>query len=194
MAITQASALARVKEKLDIASGITIFDTIITDCLQDSMPRLGNFFQYDMPEDTTVTLATSADSFNLPNVASVLQKMFIRTNTNEVWRNFDYWNQHGSKIYLYDSIPSLYYVMLLARRSFVWLDSDLALMPVEAEAPLYMFACSEFATVIAGNKRKFNIYQQTNGARSLDEMTKLAEWYDQRATRMCEDAISSEGR
>lgn len=191
--MTIATARTRLKDRLDIASAVTTFDTLLDGCLEDAMPRLAPFFVYDMPEDTSVTLLTDADSFTLPSTVSTLHKMYVRTNVNDNWREFDAWTQHGSKIYLYEGIGTTTYVKVLARRPYTFIDGDLALMPPTANVPLLMFAAAEFAVTLVGNKRKFNIYQQSNGARSLDEMRQLAEWYEGRAVRLAEDAISGEG-
>lgn len=192
--MTTLTARARVKEKLDIASTITLFDSIIDNCLTDAMPRLAPFFVYDVPADTSLTLASNDDSFTVPGTNATVQKIYVRTSPNNVWANLDFWGQHGNKVYLYERICTTTYVKLLARRAFTFTDADLALMSPAAEAPLYMFACAEFATILVGNKRKFNIYQQTNGARSVQEMRELSEWYDNRAVRLAEDAISADGQ
>ena len=190
-----ASAQTKVKNKLDINDAT--FDADILENLEQVVPRLAPYLQYQLPEDTSVTLASGDDSFNLPVTGSSLDRLYFRTSSTEVWREVDLWRQHRSKVYLNENVNTVTYVKVIASRPFVYSDADLALLAADYPAamlPLYLYACAEFATMIVGNKRKFNIYQQMNGARSLSEMQDLVTFYENRAVAILENELSAEGR
>lgn len=189
------TARTRIKTKLDIST--TDFDSMLLECIEQAVPRLSPYVQYLMPEDTTVSLATDDDSFTLPNSTSSLDKLYARTSTSEKWQEVDLWRQHRSKVYIYIPITTTTYLKILAKRPFVYSDADLALLATDypsAMLPLYLFAMAEFTTMIVGNKRKFNIYQQMNGVRTLDEMQQLVKFYENRALEILENDISAEGQ
>lgn len=189
------TARGKIKTKLDIAD--TTFDTMLLECIEQAVPRLAPFVQYQLAEDTSVTLAVDDDSFNLPVSTSKLERLYFRTGVNEVWREVDLWRQHRNKIYINESVTYATSVKIIAHRPYTYTDADLALLATDHPAamlPLYLFAMAEFATMIVGNKRKFNIYQQSNGVRTLDEMKDLVTFYENRAVAILENELSAEGQ
>lgn len=191
------AARDKVKGKLDIDSSNTDFDTIITDALEEAVRRLAPWVQYKIAEDTSVTLAAGDDSFTMPVSGSTLLRLYMRSTTVDEWQEYDLWRTHRDTVYLLNRIETAKTVKILASRPYGYTDADFALLETDypqAMLPLYLFAMSEFATNLVGNKRKFNIYQQANGSRSLSEMQELSDWYDQRAIRILEDEVSAEGQ
>lgn len=191
------TARSKIKTKLDIATANTDFDSMLLECIEQAVPRLAPYVQYQLAEDTSVSLAADDDSFDLPVSTSSLERLYSRVSDNEVWREIDLWRQHRNKIYLSERPSSAASLKIIAHRPFAYTDADLALLAVDYPAamlPLYLFAMAEFATYIVGNKRKFNIYQQMNGVRTLDEMKDLANFYENRAVRILEDELSAEGQ
>lgn len=189
------AARTKIKTKLDISD--TTFDSMLLECIEQALPRLAPYVQYHLAEDTTVTLAVDDDKFTLPVSTSQLDKLFVRTSTNEVWREVNLWRQQRAVVYLNEKASTTTYVKILAHRPYLYTDADLALLASDYPAamlPLYLYAMAEFATMLVGNKRKFNIYQQSNGSRTLDEMRQLVEWYENRAERILENEISAEGQ
>lgn len=195
MALTKDNVRDSVKVKLDIPD--STFDTNVAACVEQATMRLAPFIQYQIPEDTSVTLASGDEKFTLPVAGSKLQKMFVRSSTTDTWQLVDQWQQFGDVVYVNTSFGQSMTVKVLATRRYTYSDADFTLLQTNAPAallPLYLFAMTEFATYITGNKRKFNIYQQMNGARSLSEMQDLATFYENRALRILEDDISAEGQ
>lgn len=194
MADERATARTKAKTKLDISD--TTFDTILDDCLEQAVFRIAPYIKYRLAEDTSVTLAADADKFTLPVSGSELQLLYSRVNTTDFWSKIDLWRQNRDVIYITDVSSSARTLKVLATRSYGFTDADFAQLATDCPAamlPLYLFAMSEFATYLVGNKRKFNIYQQANGSRTLDEMKDLATFYEDRAIRILEDEISAEG-
>lgn len=191
------TARGKIKTKLDILSAVTDFDSIINDCLEQAIPRLKPFFQYKIAEDTSVSILTGVSQLTLPTSGSSLEKLFSRTNTTDPYSDVDVYRQWRDIIYLDQAVGTTTYFKIHATRPFGYTDADLALLATDypdAMLPLYLLACAEFATVLVGNKRKFNVYQQMNGVRTLSEMQDLTEHYENRAMRMMEDALSAEGQ
>lgn len=189
------TARGKIKTKLDIPD--TTFDTMLLDCIEQAVPRLAPFVQYHLPEDVSVSMASGDDSFTVPVATSAVQRVYGRVGTTEVWREIDLWRQVRNKLYIQENINTATSIKVFAHRPFTYTDADLALLATDYPAamlPLYLFAMAEFATYIVGNKRKFNIYQQSNGVRTLDEMKDLATFYENRAVRILEDELSAEGQ
>lgn len=186
-----------VKDKLDIDSSDTTFDTLLTACVQEAIPRVYPYVQDKLAEDTSVTLAVDDDSFTLPVAGSQLEKMYWRENTTDVWEEVDGWTQWNDTIYLEEAVTTTKSVKVLAKGNYAVTDAGLALLQADYPAvmlPIYYFAMAQFAIRLVGNKRKFNIYQQMNGTRTLSEMQELHDFYDLNAKQILEDEISAEGR
>lgn len=189
------TARTRIKTKLDIPD--TTFDSMLLECIEQAVPRLAPWLQYQMAADESLTILTGVDKFTLPNSTSTLQRLYARTTEAEVWREVDLWRQQRAIVYINEPIGTTTSLKILASRPFVYSDGDLALLATDYPAamlPLYLFAMAEFATMIVGNKRKFNIYQQSNGTRTLDEMQALVRFYEDRAITILENEISAEGQ
>jgi hypothetical protein len=188
-------ARTKVKTKLDIT--VTTFDSMLLECLEQAIPRLAPFIQLPLAEDVTTVLTADTDKFTLPVAGSHVKRLYKQISTTDPWVEIDIWRQHGDVIYLNDAITTTTTVKILAHRPYKYTDADFALLATNSPAsmlPLYLFAMAEFATYIVGNKRKFNIYQQMNGVRTLAEMQELAQWYENKAIRILEDEISAEGQ
>lgn len=191
------SARDKVKEKLDIDSSDTTFNTMITEALHRAVFRLKPFVQYSIPVDTTVILSSSDSSLTLPVSGSRLQRLEKKISTDDYYQKVDGWRQDRDIVYLSETVSDSTTMRIFATRAYSNTDADFALLATdcpEAMLPLYLFAMAEFATYLVGMKRKFNIYQQMNGARTLAEMRELAEFYESRAVRILEDEISAEGQ
>lgn len=193
LTLTTTTARNRVKSKLDIAAANTSFDTLVDEAIEDALPRLAPWFSYEMPEDTSITLSTGDDKFTVPTGNPTIQKVYVRTSDNNPWQELEYWVQHGSVVYLNENIGTATDVKLLATRTLAYNNTDLGLLPAAAWAVLWSFACAEFYVSLVGNKRKFNLYQEGNGVRSVAEMRELVEWHEARAAKLAEDAVSADG-
>lgn len=189
------TARGKIKTKLDIND--TTFDTMLLDCIEQAIPRLAPYVKYSLAEDTSVTLAAGADSFTMPNATSQLDRLYYRSNSTDVWRELDLWRQNRSTVYISEAFSSAVTLKVIAKRPYVNTDADVALLMVDSPAamlPLYLYSMCEFATMVVGNKRKFSIYQQMNGVRTVAEMQDLANWYETRAERILENELSAEGQ
>lgn len=186
-----------VKTKLDIASSDTTFDTLLTDAVEEAIPRVYPYVQDKLAEDTSVTLATGNDSFTLPVSGSTVHRLYWRSSSSDPWQEIEAWEQWNDTVYLEESVTQSMSIKILAKGNYAVTDAGLASLQADYPAvmlPIYYFAMAQFAIRLIGNKRKFNIYQQMNGTRTLSEMQELHDFYDLNARQILEDEISAEGR
>lgn len=186
-----------VKSKLDIATSDTTFDDILTEAVEEAIPRVYPYVQNHLAEDTTVTLVIGDDKFTVPSYGSTVENVYWRDSSSDSWEELESWRQWDQVIYLEEVVTSPKEVKVLAKANYPVTDSGLAVLQSQYPAvmlPIYYFAMAQFAIRLVGNKRKFNIYQQMNGNRTLSEMQELHDFYDNNAKQILEDEISAEGR
>ena len=186
-----------VKQKLDIASADTTFDDLLTDAVEEAIPRVYPYIQNKLAEDTSVTLSSGDDSFTLANSGSVAENIYWRSSATAAWEEVEAWRQWNDVIYLEEAVTQTMYVKVLAKDNYAVTDVGLAELQADYPAamlPIYYFAMAQFVIRLIGNKRKFNIYQQMNGTRTLSEMQELHDFYDVNARQILEDEISAEGQ
>lgn len=189
------TARSKVKTKLDIND--TTFDAMLFECIEQAIPRLAPFVQLPLAADDTISLNTGDTEFDLPTSGSYLKRLYKRTASTYPWEELDMWRQHANTIYLVEGVGTTTQIRVIAHRNYGYTDADFALLAANVPAamlPLYLFAMAEFYQMVVGNKRKFNIYQQMNGVRTVAEMQELVEIMENRAIRILEDEISAEGR
>lgn len=181
-----------VKGKFQIPSANTDFDGDIDDCVEVSVSTLEPFVRRNYPADTSVTVASSSDSFTVPESGTTVYKLQVRASgTTDNWLTVKDFFQIGDEVYLQDE-----YGTAIDCRIFAQGEYDLSTIdniPSRFDGALIDYACAEFASVLAGQKTKYNIYQQVNGARSVDSMADLAQFYEARAERRAEKVQDLEG-
>lgn len=186
-----------VKSKLDIASADTTFDALLTEAVEEAIPRVYPYVQNLLAEDTTVNLAVGDDKFTVPSFNSTVENIYWRSTSTSAWEELDAWRQWDQIVYLEEAVTTAMQIKVLAKANYPVTDAGLALLQSQYPAvmlPIYYFAMAQFAIRLVGNKRKFNIYQQMNGNRTLSEMQELHDFYDLNAKQILEDEISAEGR
>lgn len=186
--MTPTQARDKVKVKFDIPAATTTLDASIDEAVKTALTLLSPFVNNPLTVNTSVSLAQTATSFTLPVAGSTLKRLHLAfSNGHQVlWTD---WTQHNDTILLTENLPGAAVVSIYA-------EGDLASGATVSErfAPAYIdYACSEFATTLAGSKSKYNIYAQTTGARGVDNMLDLAEFYEQRAERRITRVADSEG-
>jgi len=186
----------KVKQRLDIASTDIDFDEIVEDCIVDAIRRLSPFAQCDLAPDESITVSAGADSFTIA-APTMVTDLFEKPEGADTWRRVDLWKQYMTQVILFETTAYARNFKVLAHRPYEATDGDITI--IESTHPslflaIYLFAQAEFANHIIGNKRKFNMYQQSNGTRTLSEMQELVEHYERRAIRLLEDDLSAEGQ
>ena len=178
--MTTADAVARVKRKFGIAQADTSLDTDITDAVSTGIDCLAPYLEQPLTEDNSVTLAANASSFTNPVAGSEIRKIYFQpTSSSYNWLLITEWSIVNDVIYIYDSFTVDGSIKILATGEYD--DTETSTIPRDFTVPLIDFACSEFASYLAGDKSKFNIYSQVTGVAGVSEMISLSEYYENRA-------------
>ena len=143
---------------------------------------------YPLKVDSTVSLASTDTEFSLPVAGSTVKRLHMTLSDGHEFGWTD-WTQHGDKILITDNLPGAVTVKLYADGDYTIADT----IPARYTPALIDWSCSEFATTLAGSKSKYNVYAQTTGARGVDNMLDLAEFYEQRAERRIIRVADGEG-
>lgn len=185
--MTPTQAREKVKTKFDIPTATTSLDAAIDEAVETALVMLTPFIHSPLTVDTSVSLASTDTEFDLPISGSTLKRLHV-TYTGGHQVLWTAWTQHGDTILLTE-LPGAVDVTLYADAAL----SAGATVP-ERFTPAYVdYACSEFATTLAGSKSKYNVYAQATGARGVDNMLDLAEFYEQRAERRVARVADAEG-
>lgn len=189
--MTAVEVRSAVKNKYQIPSANTDFDDEIDECVEYAVSSLEPYVQKVYPEDTTVTVASSTDNFTLPTAGTTVHRLQIRPVGSTVWLNTKDYTQVGDVVYLQEAFSGTIEVRLFVQGEYALTDIDD--IPTRFQTALVSFSCAEFATVLAGQKTKYNLYQQVNGARSVSSMADLAQFYEARGERSAERVADPEG-
>ena len=160
-----------VKRKYRIT--VSTLDTDIQKCVEDAVPLLAPYVK-KTAVDTSLTATSETESLTIPTSGADLRKLMIDGHT------FDSYFKDGDIVYLTD-YPPAGAVKLFLRVPYE--VADIEDIPFTYQTAMIELSCAQFATLLAGSKSAYNIYSQANGARSVDNMLDLAEWYEDRAER-----------
>jgi hypothetical protein len=199
MSMTQATALVSVKNRLDLSSDTT-FDTVLADYILAAVKRLYPRAGAQIaPQTVSISPDTYGEAFVDLQSASLTTKLdgvrLVEIAGSGAWAPNDSRYQHGTQLRLRDLPSWATQAKLYGLNRFV-LDASVAAnttVPEELEHAVIWYAMSEFYENLTGNKRKYNIYMQTNGARGVDNMRDEAIYYEQRADQYIEEQRTGGG-
>lgn len=182
--------VAAVKSKFRIT--ISDLDTDVTDCVQTSLDLLTPSLKSTII-DESVTLTSSDSSIDISDLTSLddyteqtieqfvdLVSVFIKDSSSDDWQHFTDYSRSGNMIYLRRYLNASVRLVLRAPITDI---ANVASLPAPYSRVLIDLACAEFCTLLAGDKSCYNIYAQTNGARAVDNMLDLSDFYTNRAER-----------
>lgn len=189
--MTSASALASVKNRLDIPSSDTTFDTQINDYVTQAVNRL---FPRTGQETAPQTVSVTVDQFGealidlstLPTPVSDV-RLVEYVGTGAV-APADSKYVHGTQLRLRD-LPS----WTAQAKIYGLVPFTITTVSPQLELAVIWFAMSEFYENLGGNKRKFNIYMQTNGVSAMGEMRQEAQFYENKADMFLDEQATMYG-
>ncbi|CAB4155632.1 hypothetical protein UFOVP667_14 [uncultured Caudovirales phage] len=179
MALTTVSARYSVKKRLDIAAGVLVFDDAIDEFVLSGVKRLYPIAQRELPVQTSSVVAdnygeATVDLSALATPVKAARK--VEYSDGYGFANSDDNYHHGVTLYV-RNLPSGTVTLRIYGVTNFALDT----VSEELESPVFWYAMSEFYTYLVGNKSKYSIYSQSSGARSVDNMQELADYYEQKA-------------
>ena len=183
--MTSASALTKVKNRFNIPTAVTALDTIIASCVADAIDLLNGYAyvsgqatvavvfddtEFTVAANRKVTALSFADGVNKPSTI------------NE-------WYQKGTKVKLRTSLDGT----ITYDYDTPYDDTSLTDLPSEFNQPFLNTCYAEFAGFLAGDRAAYSEYAQSAGARAVDNMRELAQFYEQKADRQFAKVEVSEG-
>lgn len=186
--MTTTEAVNSAKSRLYISG--TDFDDELTDFFSTAVDRLYPKVQKEVEAQTvnatvdgygeaTVDLATGP-STALDDVRAV------EATEGQRWYPTDSIYRHGTKLRVRGLDSTVTQLKLYGLKKYVVSGSSVDLPP-HWELPVLWYMMSEFYDMLAGNKAKFNVYQQSAGGNAVDDMRAEAEYYETKADRYVED-------
>jgi len=151
----------------------------IDECVVIAVESLSPYIKKSVT-DTSLTATSSTDSLTIPTAGADLEKIYVKGSSG-LWQKYDDYSKIGDVIYLRSWLDASTSIRLHLKVPYV--IGDLANIPYPYKRPLIELACAEFATMLAGDKSRYNIYAQSNGARAVDNMLDLAGFYEEKARR-----------
>lgn len=180
--------LASLKVRLGIESSNTDFDTMLAEFLQSATIRLYPTTAVEVPPQTTTI---SVDSYGeaiidlatlSTPVLDVRSSMGVEVLYNGTYMPVNSVFRHGTQLRLRDLDSGTTTARLYGLNQFALTGSDATTtIPTYLQLPVLWYAMSEFFEYLGSNKAKYNIYAQQSGARGVDNMADVSEFYEQRA-------------
>lgn len=174
-----ADALTSVKARLDVPASVTDFDANLEIFITDSVKRLYPYASVEVDEQIVDISPVNGEVSVLLNglttpIIGFRDPEYSSDASN--WHPVDEKQAHGNKLTI-RGLPSSASKLKIPGLNPYKLDD----LPEYLELGIIYYACSEFFNYLMGNKRKYNIYMQASGARSVDNMQDMAEYYEQKA-------------
>lgn len=183
--MTTAEYRDRVKSRFRITGAI--LDDDIEDCVTDALSYLAPFIQESVV-DETLTADSNTETLTIPTAGATLRRMSLRSGTSGLFQPFNDYYVEGDVIYLQSYADDATTVRLHLSVPY----SVVADLPATFSQILLLYSCSEFASLLAGDKSRYNIYSQSTGARGVDNMSDLADFYENRGERLARKLATSE--
>lgn len=183
--MTSATAIDKVKNKFNIPLAVTTLDTIITGIVADATDLLNGYTRLTTTATQVVTYTTT--SFTVATGHSV-KEIYLDDGLGKP-SIITEWYQVDATIYL----TGFFDGTLTYRYDTNYTVSDLASLPTEFNQPFLNTCYAEFASFLAGDRSAYSEYTQSAGARAVDNMTDLAQFYEQKADRQFAKVEQSEG-
>lgn len=193
--MTTTEALDAAKNRLYL-EGSTEFDTELTDFFSTAVDRLYPKVQQEVAVQTvnatvdsygeaTVDLA-SGPSTALDDVRAV------EATEGQRWYPVDSIYRHGTSLRVRGLETDVTQLRLYGLKKYVVSGSSVAL-PAHFELPVIWYMMSEFYNLLAGNKSKFNVYQQQAGGNAVDDMRAEADYFEEKANEYIDEKATLYG-
>lgn len=175
--------LAEVKNVLNIASGVTTYDTEINTDLDFAVKDLYPLVVQDIAP-VTATLLTDLRSFSMAAGTEIVRRVEIDGYSMDFFC-------HNGKVYLVSTVDSTAEITVFGQGR--WGFADYTNIPLELHTVLLYWAVAKFYTALAGNKRKYNIYVGTVGSAADRDMKDSADYFKELGDQYLEERTGVRG-
>lgn len=188
--MTAAEARTRVKYKFHIPQSVSTFDNDVDMAVTIAVDALAPYASLPATPDTSKTLASGVDILAWDFTLKSIDKIFHRVNSTDVWQLLTGWYNDNANIYFTEVVgPTNLKILPKAPYTLAGIES----LPNKFQPAFIDFACSEFASFLAGSQAKFDNYIQATGAKATDSMINLSEFYENRANIRAREVGDPEG-
>lgn len=171
-----ADIITKVKSRYRITG--TSLDTDIDDCADTAIELLAPYVKKSVV-DTSLTLDSTAETITIPTAGADLRRLEIKDSGTGYWHKVESYRKDGDTVYFQETLSAGSQVRLFLRVPFTVATSEE--IPFQFRQVLFDLASAEFASLLAGDKARYNVYSQSNGARAVDNMLDMADFYERRA-------------
>jgi len=182
----------KVKRRLGIYEDDGQFDSDIDDFTLESIKNLYPIIQRELPPEEYV-LAMDGNQIPLldPTLTGDIvnvRKLELKDDTTGAWQGYDEFTQHENIVSLYTSWVTGKTLRIEGNGRYT--NGN---VPSEYDQVIICWAMSEFYSLLVGDKRKYNIYSQTTGSRSVDNFRDLSDYYLDRGNQILADRATIRG-
>lgn len=178
------------KSRLDIDSSDATFDSVIDEFVLYGVKRL---FPIAQNEVAVQTVNLTVDSYgeaqvNMATMSTpILAARKVEVSGGYGWSETNDNYHHGTTLFIRSLSTSDTQARIYGVTTFA-----LGTVPEHFEQAVIWYAMSEFYDFLAGDKRKYNIYN-SGGARGVDNMKEESQYYEQKANVFLNDRTTLYG-
>lgn len=181
--MTTTEALAAAKNRLGIASSDTSWDTQLTDFFDMAVDRLFPRVQKEIAaQETTPTIDDYGEAtISLTGLSTPLDDVrLVEATEGNQWYSADRIFRHSTNLRVRDLAPTVTSLRIYGLKKYV-VSGAAVDIPEHMEQPVLWYMMSEFFDYLGGNKSRYNIYAQSAGARTVDNMRDESDYYEAKA-------------
>lgn len=183
--MTTTSARDKVKNRFNIPSTETGLDTIIDSCVADAIDMLSGYVRVGATATTTITYGTYEITVT---AGRKVTDIWFDDGSGKKVTVID-WYQEDNVVYLTTTLDGT----ITYRYEVSYDSSSLANLPTEHNQPFLNLCYAEFSGFLAGDRSAYSEYTQSAGARAVDNMRDLSDFYERKADRLFAKVEQSEG-
>lgn len=181
-----AAVLLSVKNRLDIPSATTTYDSVLTDFIGAAVgrlyPRLGvevDVQSKSVTVDSTGEATVDLTTLSTPVDFARLVEEYDGFSNNEVEDTY----HHGKYLRLRGLSTNTTSVKIYGIANYAAVDN----VQTWALQAVYWYAMAEFYDYLTGDKKIYNVYIQNIAARGMESMQEMSAYFEQKARDFVEE-------
>lgn len=183
----------KVKRRLGLNEDDDQFDSDIDDFTIEAVNNLYPIVQAELAPETTDLLANENEidlhgDENLTGKITSVRRLEIQ-NVEGGYNSTDDYTIHDRTLYLYNSSDYARTIRIQGNGRYVN-----GTVPIELDQVIINWTMAEFYSLLTGDKRKYTIYTQSTGARSVDNIRDLSDYYLDRGNQLLADRATVRGQ